>query len=434
MDRNWDLGRLLEKTGYGVLCLRDDRELTIEHASAVFYRFLGYRREELPSLLPAGRPPVLLNVTTERKKLLEQIRQNGRARTELELARRDGRLVWAEYCMCLKTKGIFLFCGVTEEISGSRRAQEELAASEERYRRIVENLAASVFDYDFKTGESYGSPAFQETFGVHGVCSGDLWDRMEESGLIYPPMRDEARKWLEDLLREKRPSGTAECLLRAAGGEYIWCSLQASVFYDRRGEPARLTAVLTDIDQRKRETMALRREAEHDLMTGLFNRTTAIRQICGILSQSGSENRHALFVIDIDNFKKVNDCMGHPRGDRLIVETAERIRKLLRRGDVAGRIGGDEFIAFIRDAGSAEILEKAEALRSAFGQIRKSGKFGHSVSGSIGIALYPVDGCTYGELFQRADVALYAAKRCGKDAYRVYMKGIEKLAQIGPDG
>lgn len=568
MGGNWnlDLGCLVEKTGLGVLCLRDDRALTIVKASDSFYRSLGYRRGEISALLAPGRPPVLRGETPlERAAVLDEIRRRGWARPEMRLIRRDGRHVWMAYRVCLMPddRGRGLLCGMTEDITlrrrerrlrqaqaeelaaltdnipagvlrykedetltlsvasdgfchftgyarkeiaerfcgcflpivcpedrmkvlgrfvgkdpgdvseltyrlagrdgrviwvldkarrqadgaggrwiysvlmdvtKTRRAQEQLAASEERCRRILENVAVAVVDYDFRTKEVYFSPAFVEKFGDYNIRRGDLQEMIKNTAFFFPAVRGRALDWLSALCREKKASGTGDCRLRAAGGSYIWCNVKASLFYDRQGRPTRLTAIFSDIDRRKKETFALREQAEHDLLTGLYNRVTTMRRIDGIIAQSGPGDRHTLFVIDIDNFKQINDCMGHLCGDRMIVRTAEEIRRLFRSDDVAGRIGGDEFVVFVRNADSALTVRKAEALRLAFERMRDSVSFGRVVSGSIGIALYPLDGRSYEALFRKADIALYAAKHCGKDAFRVYMRGIESLARLGGGG
>ncbi len=565
MGGSWnpDYGSILEKTGYGVLCLRDDRNLTIAQASDSFYRALGYRRGEIAALLESGGPAVLQSERpVDWDGVREEIRRHGWACPELRLIRRDGHHLWAAYRVCLEPDGAGgeLFCGVTEDITlarrarhlqreqarelaaltdnvpvgvlrclddegltlhvvsdgfcrftgytrgeiaekfgnrflpmvhpqdrgllsgrfagpgadavseltyrlqgrdgrviwvldkarrgsdgegrnwiysvltdvtGTRRAQEELARSEERYRQILEHAAVSVVDYDFAKQAVYCSPVFMEKFGKDVVTHGDLRELTAKSGFIHRDDRADALRWFDAVCRAKKAQATTEYRLRTAGGEYIWCSVRLALFYGPQGEPARMMAIISDIDRRKKETLALREQAEHDLLTGLYNRVTTMRRIDAILAQSGEGDRHALLVIDIDNFKQVNDRMGHLCGDQLITETAEQIRRLFRNDDVTGRVGGDEFVVFIRDVDSDIAAKKAEALRSAFGRLRESTNYGHIVSGSIGISFYPEDGGTYEELFRKADIALYAAKRCGKDAFRVYTRGIESVARIG---
>jgi FOG: GGDEF domain len=122
----------------------------------------------------------------------------------------------------------------------------------------------------------------------------------------------------------------------------------------------------------------------------------------------------------------VNDRLGHLRGDELIVEMASHIRGLFREEDIVGRIGGDEFVVFLRNIASVDlIVKKAESIGAAFRESRDGSACG--VSGSIGISFYPYDGSSYEELFRKADAAMYAAKNGGKDSFRVYTREIGSL-------
>ena len=160
---------------------------------------------------------------------------------------------------------------------------------------------------------------------------------------------------------------------------------------------------------------------ERDMMTGLYNKVSGINLITNELAVSDEKYIHALFVIDVDNFKSINDNLGHAAGDKVLVETAESVSAIFREVDIVCRFGGDEFIVFARNITDESFArQKAEeicaALRRSYGEAGKT--FG--VSASIGIACYPAHGRTYDELFNRADKALYLTKRNGKDGFTVY--------------
>ena len=174
-----------------------------------------------------------------------------------------------------------------------------------------------------------------------------------------------------------------------------------------------------DIHVQKQEEYELEKAARMDQMTMLFNRETAMHTIEDFLKEySGSE--HALFMIDLDNFKSVNDNFGHVEGDQLLKAVASEIRKCFREDDIKGRVGGDEFFVLMRNVSSREIVErKAEFLLR---KIKKNGeKYAKTiVSGSVGISCFPKDGHTLAELYEKADEALYHAKRNGKNRFVVY--------------
>lgn len=162
----------------------------------------------------------------------------------------------------------------------------------------------------------------------------------------------------------------------------------------------------------------LKIRAENDLLTGLYNKITSELLISDYLETEGKNGRHALFVIDIDNFKNVNDEMGHLIGDRALIDTAAGINDSFRISDIKGRIGGDEFIVLLKNIASDEdIRKKAEDLCRLFKSIKV---YNGQISGSVGAAVYPDHGTTYTELFEIADKAMYHSKELGKDGYYIY--------------
>lgn len=254
---------------------------------------------------------------------------------------------------------------------------------------------------------------------------------MAVPGFVDERDREKTADYARRLLAGERVEDV-ECRLRGKPGNFIWCNLHTASFFDQQGAATRLILVISDIDRRKKEALILRQKAEHDLLTGLYNRITTKNRIEDIIAQSVGGERHALFVIDIDNFKNVNDHLGHLCGDRVIVETASAIRRQFREEDVVGRIGGDEFVVFLKNIDSfGLVVKKAEMLRDMF---RKSGEFRArqcNVSGSIGISVFPYDGDSYDNLFRKADAAMYAAKNSGKDSYRIYTSDMKYVSYCG---
>ena len=140
---------------------------------------------------------------------------------------------------------------------------------------------------------------------------------------------------------------------------------------------------------------------------------------------SGTEV-HALMIIDIDDFKHVNDTLGHVTGDQLISDVALTLRKTFRKTDTISRIGGDEFLVFLPVMTSTEAVEKKaeEFLNAIYGNIEKEGK-SVQISCSIGISFFPGDGKDFFDLYQKADNALYYAKGKGKNRYVIYKYNYE---------
>jgi diguanylate cyclase (GGDEF)-like protein len=162
--------------------------------------------------------------------------------------------------------------------------------------------------------------------------------------------------------------------------------------------------------------------AGHDALTNLYNRREFENQIeKRIATSSRDKESFALFLIDIDNFKNINDSLGHIHGDEYIKQFADRFQTLTRKGDILSRIGGDEFTLIsgkLKSTGHAKAL--ASRLIKGLSQACPIGETTISNSSSIGIATYPTDGKTAQELLRKADIAMYSAKNSGKNTYRFY--------------
>ncbi len=184
-----------------------------------------------------------------------------------------------------------------------------------------------------------------------------------------------------------------------------------------------------DITQERKKLETLQSKAEKDSLTGIYNRAETEKQIKKYLIEN-LHSKGALFMIDTDNFKQINDTEGHMVGDVVLAELANGMKRLMRDSDIVGRIGGDEFTVFMKDISSRKDAEKkAQELLHMFGHLFDSEKSPMKVSCSIGIAFYPSDGHTFKELYSNADKALYQAKMQGKNCVFVYDR--ELLESMG---
>ncbi len=164
----------------------------------------------------------------------------------------------------------------------------------------------------------------------------------------------------------------------------------------------------------------LQRQARIDSLTELLTRDEAKERITDYLSTSGRQGSHTLFIIDLDNFKSVNDTFGHQEGDRVLKNLAAKLRAVFRPDDVVGRLGGDEFIVLMKNAAAADrVRKKAAELLSALEYMTSGGDLTVTVTGSIGISTY-CDGKEFETLYREADEALYRAKQAGKNRFSHY--------------
>ena len=208
---------------------------------------------------------------------------------------------------------------------------------------------------------------------------------------------------------------------RADGGRY-WEHMHLSPVIDADGVVTHFLAVREDITERKAQEAQIIYRAHHDALTDLPNRALAVDRLNQALRHG---ERHgavvALLFIDLDNFKVVNDTLGHEAGDLLLVAAAQRIRDLLRGDDTVARHGGDEFLVILTDAGTVEqVATVAHNILQAFARPFDINGAEIFVTLSIGATLYPDDGHSVSVLLRNADLAMYEAKDAGRNSCRFY--------------
>ena len=278
-------------------------------------------------------------------------------------------------------------------------------------RRLVDDI---IFSFDFKSNtvetvgkvlQSVGIPASTNRFP----------DLILEKGLI---VNEDIPRFLS--LLDNMRSGIclpAEFRIIRLNGSPEWYRVEYELVLDDGGFPLGAVGRVENIELKKQ----LEYQASIDSLTKCLNKRATEEMVERVLSGGISEGKHALFVLDIDNFKGINDNLGHHFGDYVLTELVQQLEGILQSGEIVGRIGGDEFLVFIQDMKDIQTVEKkAEEIADVFRKTYKGTNKEIKISGSIGIALYPDDGRTYQELYQKADCALYASKREGKNQYTIY--------------
>ncbi|MGC8625947.1 MAG: diguanylate cyclase [Acidimicrobiales bacterium] len=230
--------------------------------------------------------------------------------------------------------------------------------------------------------------------------------------------------------RPARPVARAEVRLVASGGRLRWCEVSSVLVSGQSGQPHVLVHVV-DITRYKRSQAQLRDLATRDPLTGLANRRWFELQLARHVRACLKDGpKGAVLVIDLDNFKNVNDTLGHQAGDQLVAQAAATFLRHLRDHDLLARVGGDEFAVLLRDGGawSAEsvarklvIAARDEMLVAGRGGPRGHGVTGLNVTVSVGVAPFEVlSGESPQRALRAADVAMYSVKRSGRNGYAVY--------------
>ncbi|MEG2440666.1 MAG: sensor domain-containing diguanylate cyclase [Acetivibrio sp.] len=207
-----------------------------------------------------------------------------------------------------------------------------------------------------------------------------------------------------------------------------WLSATFVPITDGKDHCSKIICMENDITERKLRQERLKHSATIDGLTGLYNRITTQTYIDAFLEGEGEEGQHALLLIDIDYFKGVNDTLGHGKGDEVISEYGNVLRRIFRKDDIVGRIGGDEFIVLLKNYGVMELITaKAKAICDGFRQeqfLKDNPKKVVKTSASIGIALYTKDGKDFSKLYKSADTALYVVKNKGRDGFDFYAEEV----------
>ncbi len=165
----------------------------------------------------------------------------------------------------------------------------------------------------------------------------------------------------------------------------------------------------------------LQNKAEMDLLTGLLNKMATEKHIQEFLEGDGKNEPAMLVVLDIDNFKKINDTMGHAFGDQVLATLGVKLKNQFRSSDIIGRIGGDEFIVFLKKIPNVEIRDKeADKLINFFKDFKAGDYVKYSVTSSMGVAMYPEDGDSFERLYKAADKGVYQSKKNGKNQLTFY--------------
>lgn len=199
--------------------------------------------------------------------------------------------------------------------------------------------------------------------------------------------------------------------------EYQWYTVKGKKIFDDKGNVVEVFGKLVNVH----EKMELEYCASHDIMTNVLNKASFEKKISNILENATKEDNHALFFVDLDDFKYVNDKYGHAFGDVLLAEIGERFRLNIRDGDIIGRVGGDEFVIFIKNISSDEaLIARAEKILLDINKEISSKKLKHKIKASLGIAKYPFHGKNYAELYNNADIALYNSKSKGKNIATIF--------------
>lgn len=319
------------------------------------------------------------------------------------------------------------YTAIMRDITTRRQANDALRASESRFRAVFDYAAVGIAVADVQGRILESNPAFG---ALLGYTADELRGRTSRD-FATPEDAHLAENAVRDLVTGVRNSTTIETRYTGKDGQLVWGSLtlsrideamsDARVTSDAPADAAGIVGMLQDVTARKTLEAELTHQAFHDALTGLANRALFLDRVAHALARAPrSRHRVAVLFLDLDNFKTVNDSLGHVEGDRLLIIAARRLATCVRAGDTIARLGGDEFAVLVEDADvPGDAIALAERITAAFSAPFPLGGSPLVATASVGIAT-SVHSATPDALLRNADAAMYRAKSEGKGRYAMF--------------
>ena len=405
----------------GTFSCRNDAHFTLVHLSHGKELLAGYTAREIQDLFANRLAELIYPEDREmvRREFTRQLKTGVEVRLEHRIVVKSGAVRWVYNNSRLVTdaSGREEICSFLVDIQDLHREDNILLEKLQRYEMILAQTENVLFEWDMVQDTIRFSDTWEKLFGYQAPDNSGNWSR-RWMDFLYPDDIPLLTDCIDNLKKGSHYEMT-EVRMATARGRYLWCRFRATAIRDTRGNLEKISGIIVNIDAEKREAQALQSQAEQDSLTKLLNKDAARKQAEAYFLRYSSSTGGALLIIDLDDFKQINDRNGHLFGDSVLVKVAQEIRKLFRGQDIVARIGGDEFLVVMRGVTDRDLLEqRCRQLLGILGDAFQS--YGVILSCSIGIALAPQHGQSYYELFQHADQALYWSKAKGKNGYTVY--------------
>lgn len=412
---------LIYELPFGVAVVRGNQNFQFEVANDAFLKLTGCSG----SAVSCGQAYMTDYVHEEDLGLLEEAvercqMQKSPEEFEVRLKTAEGQTRW-ELLQCqlyYYKDAIPYYMIATWDINERKELEDELKLLDEQYRMLEEVTDEFPFEYDvmqnrFRIPHKYhkmgkiNDPG-QKYMSLEQACA----DICEEDRPAYQEALEKAK--------QQELSGTIDYRMNVSpDGEepvYNWYRTVYRSIPGANGGIIRIIGRSYDISSDRKIQEKLSEEMRLDPLTRLLNKVATGEEVKKYISEK-PEGTQVLFLIDIDNFKRVNDTFGHTVGDTVISDIAQLIREHFRETDIVGRVGGDEFLVFMKDTTLEGAVQKARELCSGSGKQLIGDDAVVNVTLSVGVAVYGVDGEDYSSLFQMADRAMYHIKRNGKNSY-----------------
>ena len=364
-----------------------------------------------------------------RKRIEDAVRTSEHFDVEYRITHADGSIRWVQ------ESGVPLFNekGELEALEGFiqdvtlRKQSEQLAhEAEERYRSIFENAIEGIYQTSPSGQYANINPALARIYGYDSTT-----ELMRGIGDIQKQLYVHSGKRTEyiALMKTHGQVHNFEAQVYRKNGDIIWITENAHEVRDTFGKLLFYEGTVEDITERKNYEREIEYQLTHDSLTGLPNRTMLADRLQQCMSFADRyDTKLAVAFVDLDQFKLINDSMGHHVGDELLVTMAGRLSKCVRESDTVVRLGGDEFVLLLTSLQKVEdIAQSMQRILAAVANPCVIEGRDFIVSCSIGIGIYPDDGADPNTLLKYADSAMYKAKQSGRNNFQFYTHELNKI-------
>ena len=430
-NREHILNSLLSNLDGMAYCCLPDKDWTMLYISEGCMQLTGYSSDEF--LTSGGITYEEITYPEDRTKLRDAInaaiKDNRRYDVEYRIIRSNGAIRWvAERGQSIvNTEGrLEAIEGFIQDITEKKASEQAIIEAEKRYRSIFENTVEGIFQTTPDGRYLSANPALAKIYGYNSADEliGSL-NNIEEQLYVDKNKRRE----FSQLMQLSERVTNFESQVYRKNGSIIWISENARTVRDHDGKLIYYEGTVEDITVRRENTALIEYQATHDDLTGLPNRALLKDRLHqAIRSAERSDSQLAIVFVDLDQFKDVNDSMGHHAGDKLLITMAERLKSCVRESDTVARPGGDEFVLLLSNLHSLDSLSQMlqRILETTAEPCNIDGRE-FVVTCSLGISMFPEDGKDSDTLLKHADNAMYKAKHAGKNNFQFYTKELNAL-------
>lgn len=418
---NKKLNIITEITPGGMKKCRADARYTIVYCNRGYLKLCGCSHQELASVF--GNSLLQIIHSEDRKRIKQEaeghMRRLGQSTQEFQyrMITKTGETKWVlDRANLVEENGQYFYYSMVIDITAAKHAERALVLSNQKYELAIAHINGTIMECDLLRNILYLPENYAQKCCMPTVVE-NMPEGLIETSIIMPEFVDN----IVDLYRSIKEGARAVTTViksRFGDGPEEWRRIKVTVIVENN-QPIWAIITVEDITEQVDKEQSLKEQAEQDCLTNLYNKVTTEKKIKEILLQDERQEAYALMMLDLDDFKYVNDTFGHMIGDIVLNEVAAQIKVIFDNSAIIGRVGGDEYMIFlpIHDL-TEDVEERAETLIQKIRQVKLENIDALNISASIGIAVAPQDGTTFAELYEKADIALYQAKHAGRSCYK----------------